>query len=60
MARYKLTWSETVLFEAEVTARDITEAKQMWNDWDSEVSDNCEEVEFIDKSDVEIEEICQH
>lgn len=57
MPRYKLQWTETVLFGAEITARDIVQARQKYENWDSEVSDSCEEIDFLDKSDVEIEVI---
>lgn len=57
MPRYKLTWSETVIFEGEATARDVIEAIQKWEDWDDEVANNCEETEFVSKGDLKVEEI---
>jgi len=57
MPRYQLTWTEEILFRAEVTARDRLQAKQMWDNWDSEVSDSAKEIDFLNKGEVKVEVI---
>jgi len=57
MPRYKLTWTEETLWEVEIEARDKLQARQKFENWDSDVSDNCYEVETLNTGGLEIEVI---
>lgn len=57
MPRFKLSWWERNWWEVEIEARDLQDAKDKWDNWDDSVHDNCYETDFIDRSDVEIEEV---
>jgi len=57
MPRYKLTWTEEILYGSEIEARDKLQARQKFENWDSDVSDHCEEIDFLNRSDVKIEVI---
>lgn len=55
MPRYKLSWTEETLWEVEIEARDKLQARQKFDDWDSDVSDHCYEVESLNIGGLEIE-----
>lgn len=55
MPRYKLSWWERNWWEVEIEARDKLQAQQKFDNWSNDVSDNCYESDFIDRSDLTIE-----